>query len=353
MITEEKLLQALSAAVDDVYTEHVKLVDSELWEGKTVPEFDLPANKNALWAEPELGIHLVNINNVRHFKKHMSSIKNLFEHAVAAGYLVQSQSFEVPQYNPLFSFKEKAKTHVALVTMFSPKASDDCWYSFVQNMEIPEGVTVDIILGDNSGGELVKNLQLKLSNELSNKYQHIHIADLGEPYTIKPEDHYLEMHKHAHVAVNYSKLFQEPVNHYDYILKIEDDMEPPVDGFVRLYKHMKDLERKKRKVACVAGYYRQKLDPYTPCLSMQPEIWGKTPKIADMQPRLFRVEMQGGGFALYNCQALSEVLPYKLTFKRPNGNYYMAGWDGTIGENWSNNGWEQYCDGTLYCAHHF
>jgi hypothetical protein len=95
------------------------------------------------------------------------------------------------------------------------------------------------------------------------------------------------------------------------------------------------------------------MDPSTACIAMQPEIWGKIPKIKDMQPRLIRVEMQGGGFALYNCKAMQEVLPYRLTFKTPHNNYYMTGWDGSIGEYWSNNGWEQYVDGSLYCEHHF
>jgi hypothetical protein len=65
------------------------------------------------------------------------------------------------------------------------------------------------------------------------------------------------------------------------------------------------------------------------------------------------VEMQGGGFTLYRASALREVLPYRLTFKKPHGNAYMTGWDGTIGETWSNNGWEQWCDGSMYCIHHF
>lgn len=353
MICEEKLLQTLLTSIDNVDTEYVKIVDSLLWESVAVPEVELPTDKRVLWSEAIAGIHIVNINAVRHFKKYLYSIASLFEHAVAAGYSVQSQTFNIPVPSKMFTFADKAKVHVAIVTMFSPKAFKDHWYSFVKNMLIPEGVVVDIILGDNSGGSQVKDLHAKLTEELVSKYQNIYIANLGEAHSIQSTDHYLEMHKHAHVAVNYSKLLKEPAAQYDYILKIEDDMEPPDNGFAKLYEAMKTLERRKRKVACVAGYYRQKMDPYTPCLSMQPEIWGKIPKIADMQPRLLRVEMQGGGFALYSCKALVEVLPYKLTFKKPNGNFYMTGWDGTIGEEWSNNGWEQYCDGSLYCMHHF
>jgi hypothetical protein len=248
MISEEKLLGALTAAIDDVYTKHVKIVDSSLWEGKDVPDIELPTDDRVLWIEPQEGLHIININAVRHFYKQMSSIKNLFDNAVAAGYLIDTKTYDVPLYSKVFDFKNKAETHVALVTMFSPKASKDCWFSFVENMEIPEGVVVDIILGDNSGNEQVKNLQASLNEKVLGKYQNIYLADLGEPYTIQPEDHYLEMYKHAHVAVNYSKLLKEPAEHYDYILKIEDDMEPPKEGFMKLYKTMKDLEKKRHKV---------------------------------------------------------------------------------------------------------
>jgi len=353
MITEEKLLKALLSAMDEVQTVHVKLVDSSLWVNRTVPDVELPSDNNVMWIEPEPGIYVVNINIVRHFNKHMSSIAMLFKCAVDAGYSIQSQNYTVPSRDSFYEFKNKSKVHVALITMFSPKAFKGCWYEFVRNMAIPEGVDVDIILGDNSGTQHVKDLCVTLQNEFSDKYENIHIVNLGNPYEIKSDDHYLEMYKHAHIAVNYSKLLTEPAAHYDYILKIEDDMEPPADGFMKLYKSMKNFERRKSKVACVAGYYRQKMDPTTPCLSMQPEIWGKTPKIDAMQPRLIRVEMQGGGFALYNCKALTEVLPYRLVFKKPHGNFYMTGWDGYIGETWSNTGWEQYCDGSLYCTHHF
>lgn len=353
MITEEKLLSVLTEAIDSSNTEHVKLVDSCVWAEGTAPEVKLPKDRRVLWTEPFPGIYIVNIDSLRHFKKQLTSLQSLFQTASLAHYTIDSLRFDVPNKSKLFNFKSTEKSSVAIITMFSPKASKDCWFDFIKNADLPAELEVDIILGDNSGGGAVKSLQQRLVSELSGKYRDIHIIDLGEPYEIKPEDHYLEMHKHAHVAVGYSRLLKEPAEHYDYILKIEDDMEPPNDGFIRLYNQMKKLEAKKKKVSCIAGYYRQKLDPYTPCLSMQPEIWGKTPLIADMQPRLFRVEMQGGGFALYSCKALLEVLPYKLTFKRPNGNFYMTGWDGSIGEEWTDNGWEQYCDGSLYCAHHF
>jgi hypothetical protein len=237
--------------------------------------------------------------------------------------------------------------------MFSDKDIIDSWSEFLKTCEIPDGMSVDVILGDNSGRSTVKELYNKVKNENDVKFKDYHLIDLGDPFKVQKDDYYLAEDKHAHVAVKYSELLREPSNYYDYILKIEDDMGPSSDGLARLYKHMKAFEKKRKKVACVAGYYKQKFNPELPCLSMQPEIWGKTPKLKDIQPRLIRVEMQGGGFSLYNCKALQEVLPYRLVFKNINNNFYMTGWDGYIGEEWYYNDWEQYCDGSLYCEHYF
>jgi len=353
MICEEKLLSTLSYAIDNVSTEYVKIVDSSLWGSGEPGESELPSDPRIMWLEAETGVHIININSIRHFNKQLSSLEELFKDAVDAGYTVKSKTYNTPECSKAFEFTSLAKTHIALVTMFSPKAFKSSWSTFVEAMDVPEGVTVDIILGDNSGNEQVRGLHDTLNRKLAQKYQKIHIVDLGAPYFVKPEDHYLEMYKHAHIAVKYSKLLREPVKYYDYILKVEDDIEPPKDGLLSLYKSMKDLERRRGKVACVAGYYRQKIDPAIPCLSLRAELWGDTPRIEDLPAELFRVEMQGGGFSLYSTTALAEALPYKLTFKRPNGAYYMTGWDGTAGEVWCKLGWEQYCDGRLYCKHHF
>lgn len=353
MIDEQKLFNALMNAVDDVHTEHVKVVDSFIFGDTEAPEIDLPKDRRIMWLEPYSGVYLVNLNAVRHFRKSVCSIRELFQSAVDSGYVVESSRWPVPTSSDLFEFQGNSSLDVAIVTMFSPKATIDIWYRCLEEIKIPNGVNVDVILGDNSGLDIVRNVADRIRENLSLKFRKVYVIDLGAPYLIKEGDHYLEMFKHAHVAVNYSKLLRQPASFYRYLLKLEDDMEPPEDGFLKLYFSMVEFERKKKKVACVAGYYPQKMDPTIPCLSMQPEIWGKIPTILEMQPRMIRVEMQGGGFALYRCDALREILPYTLTFKRPNGNFYMTGWDGSMGEEWNNLGWEQYCDGTLYCIHHF
>lgn len=353
MSLDERLLQALQNYVDVVDTKHIKVIAADTFGGNYSDEIELPDDRRKLWMEPCVGVYIVNVDGIRHFSKRMSTINELFELAVNAGYDIESLSFKVPQREELFEFQPKASCNIAIATMFSPNANKDCWLKFIQDVELPEGVAVDILMGDNTGGERIKNLYAQVSHELAAKYSKVHIADLGAPYDIQPGDHYLEQGKHCHIALNYSRLLRQPVEHYDYILKIEDDVSPPADGLSRLYRHMQRLEDLVGKIACVAGAYRQKITPDVICASLQRGIWGKAPKVDDLPKELFRVEMQGGGFSLYSCKALREVLPYHLTFKRPNGAYYMTGWDGSIGEAWANTGWSQYCDGSVYCEHHF
>lgn len=358
MISDEEILIEIRKNVEECSTSHFVIVDSSVCKECIDEITDETLNaKNLAWIEPEEGVYVINVHYLSHFKKYFDNLFGLLQKLVNCGYLVSSKRFGKILPQDKFDFDPKSEDdsiiRIGIITMFSNKAYVECWKKFLRETYLPEDVIVDIILGDNCDDNKIRDLLYDVMDQCGRKYNDYHIIDLGKSYKSKPNEHYLEIDKHKHVAVNYSELLREPAAYYDYLLKIEDDMEPPNDGIRRLYNLMKNFKKQKRKVACVAGYYRQKLDPETTCISMQPEIWGKIPKVNEMQPRLIRVEMQGGGFALYNCQALREVLPYKLTFKLPNNNYYMTGWDGTIGEEWSDGGWEQYVDGTLFCEHHF
>ena len=355
MITTQNLLKEIKKALDDCQTFHCVIVDSEVYNKEiTDSTIACPGLRNLAWLEPEEGIYIINLEIMLHFKNKMTSITRLFKELINTGHLVVSKRYKVPQYLPKFQFDKKIKkqTYIALVTLFSPNAQIDLWVSFIKNMYIPKNTKLGIYIGNNTG---CKNLQETIKNKLkkfTHKYDTLEILDLGKPYKSKINANYFEVNKHAHVAMCYSNILKELVDYYDYILKLEDDMNPPKEGLKNLFSKMKILEKSK-KVASVAGVYRQKADPEFACISMQPVVWGKTPKIENIPFKTFEVKMQGGGFALYNSLALKECLPYRLTFKLPGGNYYMTGWDGTLGEDLSTNGWTQYCDGSLYCEHIF
>jgi hypothetical protein len=237
--------------------------------------------------------------------------------------------------------------------MFSPKGLRNYWEQFLIDTLLPDDVCVDVVFGDNTASDDVKVWFDGFKDRMSEKYHKVYRVDLGTAHSSQDDINYLEANKHAHIARTYSKFIGQLVDHYDYILTVEDDMEPTPDGLLRLYTHMKTLKSNNPKIASVAGYYPQKMDPTTACISMQPKVWGKIPKIKNIKPKLFRVEMQGGGFTLYNTEALKKVLPYRLVFKTLSGNFYMTGWDGYIGEGWSKLGWRQYCDGSILCNHHY
>ena len=381
MIKQDALLMAIKKAMFTVPTKHLILVDKKTFKGdinsvntlftkhrvsqyrhpftKKIMryEWDEPSVSNKVaWFEPVNGIYIIDMSIIIHFQNYLDdNIIFLLQNIVNTGFYVKSIRFgKIKKQNTLNIKKinKNNKVKIAIFAMFSSKGLVEYWERFLLRTKLPENVVVDVIVGDNTGQRYLQNPYKKYKAHLKNKYNNFYYTELDKIHIINPEDHYLEIKKHAHVAVIYSKVLIDIVDHYDYILKIEDDIEPPDDGLVRLYEHMKHLIGNGKKIAAIGGYYPQKIDPDTICVSLQPEIWGKVPKVAEMQPRLFRVEMQGGGFTFYNTAALKEVLPYTLTFKTPHGNAYMTGWDGTIGEKWSENGWEQYCDGSMYCIHH-
>ena len=348
---EQRLISALWNNIDKVLTKHITLVDSRFYKTEDIPELSIPEDNNLLWSEPLDGLYLVDVNIARYFKDSCNSIEELFAEAVSTGYKVSSKTFKVPAKVKYGKFAKGLFPRIAIVTLFSSKAKTEIWRKTVDSLELPYRTVVDLVLGDNTGTEIVEDIVDDFRT--GTKYSEVYSIPLGEPYKSLPDDDYLKPEKHAHVAVIYSKVLSRIVDSYDYILKIEDDIEPPADGFVRLYEQMKHREGFGEKVACVAGYYRQKISPAIPCFSLNKEIWGGAPRIDNVPKELFKVEMQGGGFALYNAKAIKEVLPYRLTYKTIKNSYYMTGWDGTIGEAWANSDWSQYCDGTLYCEHYF
>jgi hypothetical protein len=354
MISTEVILNNIKEQLKSSTTKHYAILDTDIiGEPPQINEEDL--HKNLAWYEPEDGIYIINLDILLHFKNYLNNIEILFRRIIDSGYIIISNRYDVPTITRFIEpiTKIDNRDYLAMVVMFSSKGDVQQCIKYILNIDIPTNIDINLIFGDNTGSQEIYKIVETNKETILEKFKRIEIVNLGEPYTIGENEHYLEIDKHAHVARIYSQFLRDTVEYYDYIIKMEDDMEPPGHGLVQLYNHMKTFERKKRKVATVAGCYPQKFDPSTICVSLQPEIWGKVPKVKDILPRLFRVEMQGGGFALYKAKALKEVLPYRLVFKYPHGNYYMTGWDGYIGEEWSNLGWEQYCDGALMCKHHF
>jgi hypothetical protein len=298
-------------------------------------------------------VYLINMPLMGMFKPKLNSIAELFREIIDCGFKIESKRFDIPLKSKNIDIvKTTDKPRIAIASMFSPKGLLNYWEQFLIDAELPEGVSVDVVFGDNTGDEGFKLWFDEFKIRMLEKYDNVHRIDLGIPHRAEDDMYAAQIDKNAHIARSYSKFLNQLVDSYDYILKVEDDVEPTVDGLVRLYSQIKTLKANNSKIASVAGHYPQKLDPTTICVSMQPKIWGKVPKVKDVKPRLFKVEMQGGGFTLYDSVAVKKILPYRLVFKTINGTPYMAGWDGYAGEEWSKIGWKQYCDGVIACGHH-
>lgn len=351
MLTEEQILNKLKELFGRPKDLTVFLA---LTDRKDKPDITLPKNKNLVWSEPADDVYLINLPLLLMFKPNLDSIQELFQEIIDSGFEVESKRFSIPAKTKLLDIAVITdNTSIAIVSMFSPKGLANYWEQFLIDVELPEHTLVDVVFGDNTGSDWYKEWFASFKERMSSKYNGVYRADLGEPKLIEDDTYFNHTNKHAHVAKNYSKLLASLADAYDYILVVEDDVEPPATGLIDLYSHMRRLDESGEKVACVAGCYPQRTDPTTVCISLRPKVWGKVPKLKDVKPKLFKVEMQGGGFSLYDTRAIKKVLPYRLVFKTLNGNYYMTGWDGYIGEEWSKLGWKQYCDGSILCNHHF
>lgn len=354
MLTEQTILAYISDKIDNFIAEGYKKAQKHYFSFNKNGSLTLPdVNINPLlvFHEVEDGIFTVNLFILIHFTAYLTSLSILFEKLILCGYQVNTKSFKHFIFDYTSSIPNIApKSNIAIVTMFSPVADLKIWETAINKIKFSHTVP-DIIIGDNTSYKLTTELSMfEVPGRLQN---HTQLINLDYGYDVLATDDYLNIKKHAHIAQKYSELLYYVHKKYDYIIMLEDDVIPPEGGALSLYNTLSTFELSGMNIACVAGCYPQKADPTTICVSMQPEIWGKIPKIDKLQPRLFRVEMQGGGFALYKCSALAAILPLTLTIKYPHKNYYMTGWDGTMGEKWSETGWLQYCDGSVFCKHIF
>ena len=350
MLFEEDLLETVFNSVDDTSAQYLAVVDESRLSFHKAAKYKtrIDKTKNLVWQEPTDGLYVVDSNVLMNFKYDFDNVGDLFQALVDCGYTLKSREFNVPEPRNLLLSVETSQ--IAILILFGPSTDLKYTSKFLASLETPDGKPVDVVLADNSPGNKVKKLAKKLLD--SQKFKNIRYTYIPEICGDYPEENELHRGKHIHVAKIYSRVLRELVADYDYILTLEDDVSPPRDGLIRLLEHMKKLKKRNKPVFCVAGHYEQRGAPELICASRAKKVWGNTPKLDKLPKKLFRVEMQGGGFALYDAKLISQALPYNVTYKSINGCFYMTGWDGTLGETMDELGYIQYCDGNLYCKHH-
>ena len=198
MLTELEIVEKIKQA----FNKPKKLtVFFAITDKQEKPKFDLPQNKNLIWSEPCEGVYLINLPLMFMFKNSLTSINELFQDIVDAGFEVESQRFKVPSKTKLLDVAPITdKTSVAIVSMFSPKGFLNYWEQFLIDTELPENVAVDVVFADNAGSDKNEDWFISFKERISYKYNNIYRADLGTVKLDADDAYFYGVSNHAHVA---------------------------------------------------------------------------------------------------------------------------------------------------------
>lgn len=214
----------------------------------------------------------------------------------------------------------------------------DCWLRWRQaaaGMTYPPGT--HFYLCDNSHdpdfGIAVRGLALQLARE-----HPVTVIPLPDPY-----DNVDWLSRHRHVAHLYNRILPRVTE--DMVLFWEDDVIPPEPAALRrLAEHMNpDL------VGGICALYETRDGPGRACASMNRDVWGNGPTMADARGHIIAdCGFLPGGFAVYNNALVQAALPFAICFPRPG---HLQGWDGQMGLTVRAAGFRLDLDGTVECQH--
>ncbi len=149
--------------------------------------------------------------------------------------------------------------------------------------------------------------------------------------------------KHHRVAALYNEALGS-VNS-EWVMFVEDDVIPEPGGALRL---LSEIQRSPLDTACIAAVYRVRENPANICATDSHWRYFKWPE--DNQSGLTEVLWTGGGFAVYQGQALLDAGPL---FAKSEGNRLLGGWDDYLCKNFRSRGYRVLVDMGNRADHRF
>lgn len=233
---------------------------------------------------------------------------------------------------------------IAVLTLMGSAARVEPWFLYMQRSDIPNAAK--IVIADNSGDIECARLIASAAANLRGQFRSIEIINLGAPYQRAPDEAYIHPGKHIHVAEKYNEVLPALLPQCDFILFLEHDVIPPLNGFAKLMELIQE-----KGAAASAGAYEQPEAPHFACAAKGKERWTGIVELAKMPTGPFEVGMVGGGFTLYRSEVLQKCIPFTPTFWRDP--VYLLGWDGTLGRDIAKLGSSIWLHPGVRCKHEF
>lgn len=211
----------------------------------------------------------------------------------------------------------------AIVTLLAGR--DNCfnsWKKWLLNSELPERTSLYVL--NNCNKKRFKNkLNLAvLDLNKSGRFENIHICnDFSEPYT--SEDYW----QAVHVAKLYNRILPKITE--DFVVFLEDDVEPPLTGLTSLIEKY-DIYG---QVGAIAGIYASRTggNRIVGAFGKQHgglDYWHDIVTREDIKDKeTLEVDFVAGGFTLYNNGLVQKSLPLIFDYYQDK---WASGWDSDI-----------------------
>ncbi len=212
------------------------------------------------------------------------------------------------------------------------------WRDWLAATDLPPHV--ELVVLDNSRDPAFASLLREAVESVQSRFGAVRmVRDNREP---TPKPGLWDVYEHVAHLYN-SALFGLQS---DYVLTLEDDILPPLNGFRRLCQ---DYEPR-GKVGAIGGLYRTRQSPDIAIGGTSHDYWHGRITMAAARSALTEVGFMGGGFTLWNAGCLHMALPCRIQL-RPPDNPKPHGWDGNLCLDIRQRGYRLIMDGFVECEH--
>lgn len=226
---------------------------------------------------------------------------------------------------------------LAIVTLFSGKKElIGGWHNFINNSDLPKNTFLYLI--DNSSNISFSNIINNLDYNVSGVY----ISRINYHYQKESNENYFKKEKHQHVANLYNEII--PKINEDFILTVEDDVIPPLDGVKKLF----DEISLPTKTGAIGGVYASPINKNETTASLDEEVWQNNIPLNNIPKLPIKVNFIGGGFTLWSNSVIKKILPGIVSFNKFGG---LTGWDNNFSIKIKENGYNIYLHGDVICDH--
>ena len=215
------------------------------------------------------------------------------------------------------------------------------WVDFLNKAELPPKTALYVL--DNSGNEEFTQQAFDTCRHIlkSRRMTHLYFSSTGRPHLAEGKDRNQIKMRHEHVARLYTSIF--PKIHEEFILTLEDDVEPPLDSIRKLGSEFGWYSPE--KIGAIAAAYPMAHIAGCVCAGTGSKNWGEAIRWQQLKDKPIEVGCVGGGCTMWANWAIRGQ-PINFWWDR------KMGWDASLSAQIKKKGYRVLLHGGVRCQHH-